>query len=196
MRPAPAPGVRLTIYRPADLSPASEERRFVISSWSSSYKASHFAGLITADDWAAVMHVQLGKILDRPTTRTLVAVSEDGRFLYGFIAGDTAGRQPVVHYVYVKDGFRSEAPKRDADGRWRSVRGAQREGPRYARGLLAALGVDPEGPFLYTCRTPVVSKIDHPSSGEPSKIPRATFCPAAARYTNYQEMNHHEQRQR
>lgn len=180
----------MTIYRPADLSPGSDERRFVISSWSSSYKASHFAGLITAEDWASVMHVQLGKILDRSTTRTLVAASDGRRpFLYGFIAGDTSGRQPVVHYVYVKDGYRSERA-RSPDGRFST----RREGPRYARGLFAALGVDPEGPFLYTCRTPVVSQLAHPSSSEPSKIPRATFCPAAARYTNYQEQ--HEQRQR
>lgn len=179
-------GDAVTIYRSADLSPGSDERRFVISSWSSSYKASHHAGLITSEDWAAVMHVQLGKIIDRPTTRTLVAVSDDRRrFLYGFIAGDTSGRLPVVHYVYVKDGFRSE-PR---DGR--------REGPRYARGLFAALGVDPEGRFLYTCNTPVVVEIGPPAwSGRPSKIPRATFRPAAARYTNYQEQQQHEQRQR
>lgn len=174
----------MTIYRPADLSPGSDERRFVISSWSSSYKASHFAGLITAEDWSSVMHVQLGKILDRPTTRTLVAVDPPS-FLYGFIAGDTAGRVPVVHFVYVKDGFRSE---RARDGK--------REGPRYARGLFAALDVDPEAPFLYTCKTPVVAEIGPPAwSGRTSKIPRATFRPAAARYTNYQE-HQHEQRQR
>jgi hypothetical protein len=172
----------VTVYRPADLSPGSDERRFVISSWSSSYKASHFAGLITAEDWAEVMHVQLGKILDRPTTRTLVAVSADRRpFLYGFIAGDTSGRLPLVHFAYVKDGFRSKRV------------GGRREGPRYARGLFAALGVDPEGLFLYTCRTPVVSQLSHPTSGEASKIPRATFCPAAGRYNNYQE-SQHEQR--
>lgn len=174
----------MTLYRPADLSPASDERRFVISSWSSSYKASHFAGLITSEDWADVMHIQLGKIIDRPTTRTLVAASDDGeRFLYGFICGDTSGRQPIVHYVYVKDGFRSER------------RGGKREGPRYARRLFATLGVDPGGPFLYTCRTPVVTQLIYPRGDGDSKIPRATFCPAAARYTNYQQ-EQHEQRQR
>lgn len=176
----------MTIYRPADLSPDSDERRFVISSWSSSYKASDFAGLITADDWAEVMHGQFGKILDRPTTRTLIAVDPPS-FLYGFIAGDTSGRLPIVHYVYVKDGFRSE-PTRDG----------KREGPRYARGLFAALGVDPRGRFLYTCRTPVVAVLaPRPSAGQAessqmSKIPRATFRPAAGRYTNYQEQ--HERR--
>lgn len=174
----------MTIYRPADLSSGSDERRFVLSSWSSSYKASHFAGLITAEDWAEVMHVQLGKILDRPTTRTLVAASADRHpFLYGFISGDTSGRLPIVHYVYVKDGYRSEP---SGDGR---------EGPRYARGLFAALGVDPEDPFLYTCKTPIVSVLGPPPwSRQASKIPRATFCPAAARYTNYQERQHEQRR--
>lgn len=175
----------MTIYRPADLSPGSDERRFVVSSWSSSYKASHHAGIITAEDWADVMHVQIGKIIDRPTTRVLVAASDDvPPFFYGFIAGDTASRIPVVHYVYIKDGFRSEHTA------------GRREGPRYARGLFAALGVDPEQRFIYTCNTPVVIEIGPPLwSGRPSKIPRAIFRPAAARYTNYQEQQH-EQRQR
>ncbi|MCA1833031.1 MAG: hypothetical protein ABR520_11215 [Mycobacteriales bacterium] len=181
----------MKVYGLADLSPGSDDRAFVIATWSSSYKSSHFAGMIAAEDWATVMHAQIGKLLDRPDTRTLVA--RGGRdFLYGFIAGDpdlrvtlsepAGGRRwvdveyvGVVHYVYVKDAFRSEA---HPDG--------SRGGPRIARGLLGALGIEPAQPFLYTCRTGVVARLQE-------KIPRARFAPAAARYTNYRD-HQHEQR--
>lgn len=155
----------MTLYRPADLRPGTDDRAFVISAWSSSYKHSHYAGLITAEDWAEVMHAQLGKILDRPNTRTVVAYDPPA-FLYGFAAGDTSGGTPIIHYVYVKD------PYRDAG---------------YARGLIAALGVDPTREFFYTCRNSLVSRLAH-------KIPFARFMPGAARYTNYQERDHHERR--
>lgn len=169
----------MTLYRPADLAPDSEERAFVISTWSSSYKGSHFAGLIASEDWPAIMHAQIGKLLDRPGTRTLgpgtrtlVACEPDG-FLYGFIAGDTSRRLPIVHYVYVKDPFR---------------------GAGYARGLFGALGVDPAQPFLYTCRTAIVSRIADKYPGGSNKIPHGKFVPAAARYTNYYHQESHGQR--
>lgn len=164
----------MTLYRPADLSPDADDRAFVTSTWSSSYKSSHFAGLIASEDWAAIMHVQIGKLLDRPTTRTIVACEPDG-FLYGFVAGDTSRRLPVVYYVYVKDPFRSQDE------------GGGRRGPRHARRLFEALGVDPAATFLYTSRTAIVARLT-------DKIPRATFAPAAARYTNYYHQESHGHR--
>jgi hypothetical protein len=155
----------VTVYRPADLAPDSDERAFVISTWASSYKHSHYAGLISAEDWAPVMHAQLGKLLDRPTTRAIVACAPPA-FLYGHIVGDTASAMPVIHYVYVKDPFREAG---------------------YARGLFGALGVNPARPFLYTCRTSMAARLA-------DKIPFARLTPAAARYTNYQEPRHGQRR--
>lgn len=172
----------MTLYRPADLAPDSEDRAFIISAWSSSYKSSHFAGLIASEDWPAIMHRQLGRILDWPGTTALVAGEPDG-FLYGFIAGDTSRRLPIVYYVYVKDPFRSQEEIAPSG----VVIEGRRSGPRYARGLFAALGVDPAQPFLYTCRTSVVSRIGDNYPGGTNKIPNAKFAPAAARYANYQE---------
>lgn len=153
----------MTLYRAADLAPDADERAFVISTWASSYKHSHFAGLVSSEDWAAVMHAQLGKLLDRPATRVFVACDAPA-FLYGHIVGDVSSVMPVVHYVYVKDPYREAG---------------------YARGLFAALGVDPTRPFIYTCRTSMVVRLT-------DKIPLGRFTPAAARYTNYQE--HHGKR--
>lgn len=165
------------LCRPADLSPGSDERQFVISAWSSSYKGSHFSGLITSEDWPTIMHVQIGKIIDRPATRTLVAAGPQD-FIYGFISGDPAARVPIVHYCYVKDAFRS-----------RDEGQGQRSGPRIARALFAALGVDPARSFLFTCRTADVAQLegrrDHAEPRLPSKIPGGRFVPAAARYVHY-----------
>lgn len=155
----------MTLYRDAD---SDSDRDFVIATWSSSYKAAHAAGIIASEDWPTVMHATLRKLLDRPGSRAIVAY-EPPDFLYGFIAGNTSGPLPVVHYVYVKEPYRS------------SLRGdGTRSGPRHARGLFRALGVDPEAPFLYTCRTQIVTRLGH-------KIRNAKFAPAAARYTNYQQ---------
>lgn len=157
----------MTLYRPMT---TTDDRRFVISAWSSSYKRSHSAGIIMADDWAGIMHHQLGKLIDRPNVRTIVAYGLPSS-LYGFICGETAHAMPVVHYVYVKDPYRSEL---HPDG--------ARTGPRHARGLFAELGVDPARPFLHTCRTFVCGELR-----DCNKIPLARFVPAAARYANYHE---------
>lgn len=157
----------MTLYRPMT---TADDRRFVISAWSSSYKRSHHAGLIDSEDWAGIMHVQIGKLIDRPTVRTIVAFGLPSS-LYAFICGDVSHRMPVVHYVYVKDPYRSEL---HPDG--------TRTGPRHARGLFAELGVNPDKPFLFTCHTFVCGELRHAR-----KIPLARFVPAAARYANYHE---------
>lgn len=159
----------MTIYREANL----DDRRFVIGTWASSYKNAHHAGMIASEDWPGVMHRQIEKLITRPLVRTIVAY-EPPDFLYGFICGDASKRVPVVFYVYVKGPYRSEETP---DG--------SRSGPRHARGLFTALGVDPARPFLYTCRTAVVSRLY-------GKIPLSKFVPAAARYTNNQERIDHE----
>lgn len=161
----------MTLYRPMT---TADDRRFVLSAWSSSYKRSHHAGLITSEDWTVIMHGQIGKIIDRPTTRTIIAYSPPDT-LVAFVSGDTSHVMPVVHYVYVKDPYRSElAP----DG--------NRSGPRHARALFRELGVDPLAKFLFTCRTYVCTELQ-------DKIPAARFTPAAARYTDYHE---HQERHR
>jgi GNAT superfamily N-acetyltransferase len=144
----------MTAYRealPADLP-------FAIGTWSSNYKNSHYAGIVQTEDWPDVMHAAIGKILARPTTRTIVAF-EPPAFLYGFIAGELADTMPVVHWIYVKSPYRKAG---------------------IARGLFAALGVDPAREFLYTCRTIACVRLA-------DKIPLARFTPGAARYANYLE---------
>lgn len=140
-----------------------EDRMFVIANWSSSFKHAHAAGMIHTDDWATVMHAQIGRVLDRPDARTIVAFENtDPAFTYGFICGDTAaGRTPTVFYVYVKEAFRKAF---------------------YARGLFAELGVDPTKPFDYVCKTAMVARLA-------MKIPHARWNPDIARFTERAERN-------
>lgn len=105
-------------FRAADLR--SPDRTFIVSTWSSSFKTAHAAGLIHTDDWATIMHAQIGKILDRADARAVIAFErDDPDFLYGWIAGDTAERPAVVWYVYVKEAYRRagyDGERRVGDG--------------------------------------------------------------------------------
>lgn len=136
-------------HRPA----TEEDRRFIIPAWSASYKDSHSAGMICSERWADVMHAEIRRVLDWPSTITLVAYEpKDPTFVYGFISGDPS--RSLVYYCYVKAAFRRHA---------------------FARGLFAAIGVDPGGHFTYGCRTAVTSRLA-------GKIPAARFDPSVARY--------------
>lgn len=137
--------------RPED----SPKCSLVVAMWSSSYKKSHYAGLIWHEDWAAIMHAQIPKLLERKEVRVLIAYEQDDPdFVYGFIAGDTSEATPVVYYVYVKESYRKHG---------------------IARRLFKALGVDPSKYFVYVCKTGIASTLAH-------KIPAARFNNLEARY--------------
>lgn len=141
-------------FRPANLD-AIEDRKFIISTWSSSFKKAHSAGLITSDDWPKVMHDQLGKILTRPGARSILAYEKQSpSFFYGWIAGDTSERTPCVYYVYVKEPYRRAG---------------------YAKQLFAELGVNPLDHFVFVCQTPWSIQLRE-------KIPRAKWNPNEVRY--------------
>lgn len=126
---------------------------FVVSAWSRAFKASPAAGVIADEDWPAIMHEQIRKVIARPGVRTIVAYDRDDPwFIYGFIAGDR--EQRIVHFAYVKQAFR---------------------GAGFARALLTELGVDPVRPFRFTYWMPIVARLG-------PKIPHASHDPNLARY--------------
>lgn len=158
-------------FRP--MQPVDE--RFVVESFCDSYRDAHAAGLVQWDDWHEVMRPQWRKVLARPGVEVTVAVfdgEEPGvADIAGWIAVETGylvattryeGRhrramrpapEPLVHYVYVKDGYRLSG---------------------IARGLFRAAGVDPALPFRHTCKTGVVTTLS-------SKVPYARWAPLIAR---------------
>lgn len=159
----------------------ADERAFVVSGWSSSYRLSPHAGLLPMHAYAAIMHPVIESILDHPTTRVLVAeapgdVDHEGRpFLYGFIAY----REPrYVYYAFVKSEFR---------------RGRSRFGLEsgYGRQLMTAAGIDPERAFEYACHTKFITDLRGRMVGgvqiTSNKLPHATFNPLPARFLHDEE---------
>lgn len=140
------------------------DRDFVISGWSASLRTSIHAGLISDTTWADVMHREIGAILDRPTTRTVVACEPgeldhlDREFLYGFAVARIG--EPYLYYCYVKAKFRH--------GKRRGMRRG------YGELLLDAVGIDPAQPFGYACRTPAAIRLA-------PRYPAATWDPFPAR---------------
>ncbi len=145
-----------------------QDRAFVVSMWSSSYRMSHSAGFISMGTWAEVMHREIKRIIDSPLVATTVAYSPSSPgepdHLYGFISyeEDDDIPNPYVFYTAVK------APYRRA----RSRLGLQ---SGIAEQLFAAAGIDPRRPFRYACETPYVMEMR-------AKIPRAEFDPIHGRY--------------
>lgn len=136
----------------------ADDRQFVISGWSSSFRTSDYSGMISNANYARVMHAEIGLIINRPTTSIVVAcepgeLDHQGReFLYGFIAVRTGGK-PYVYYCSVKERFRER---------------------RIARRLFAAVGIDPRLAFRYAYRTRFVDDLA-------SKIPEATHDAVSAK---------------
>jgi len=148
--------------RPADLS-NQDDRTFVRSTWSRAFKQSNDAGLIHTDDWALVMHRQFDRILDRPGARAIIACDrDDPTFLYGWIAGDTSGRDRVVFFTYVKEPYRRRG---------------------IGRALFLELGLDAHTPFTYVCRTPMT--LDRHLHLR-RRLPLARFNPHVVRYSKDQ----------
>lgn len=141
-------------FRPAG-GRDTEDRAFVVSTWSRSFKLSHSAGLISSESWPAVMHVELEKILERAGARTVIACAGDDRnSFYGWIAADTTARVPVLHYVYVKEPYRLAG---------------------IGRRLFAAIGIDPAQFFVYVCRGPSYGQLA-------SKFAHARYNPNEVRF--------------
>ncbi len=153
------------------------DRQFVISTWSSSYRMSPYAGMLSMETYADVMHREIARIIDHPTSCVLVAeepgeVDDKGRpFVYAFgafrngVHPAVLSRVPYVYYVYVK------APYRQGRKRLGMTTG-------YAALLLGAYGIDPARPFTYACRTSYCDTLA-------SKMPRAAFDHLPARYLEH-----------
>lgn len=133
----------------------TEDRAFVISTWSRSFKVCHSAGLISSESWPVVMHAELERILDRDGARVILATDKfDTDFFFGWIAADTSGAVPVLDYVYVKEPYRRRA---------------------VARRLFDAIGIDPTRYFVYVCRGPSFGQLA-------GKITHARYNPNEVRY--------------
>lgn len=141
-------------FRPA-AGHGTEDRAFVISTWSRSFKLSHSAGLISSESWPVVMHAELEKILERDGARVVIATDVGDRdFFFGWIAADTSGLVPVLLYAYVKEPYRRRG---------------------IARQLFTAIGIDPSHYFVYVCRGPSFGQLA-------GKLAHARYNPNEVRF--------------
>lgn len=158
----------MIVARPA----IADDRAFIVSGWSSSYRMSHDETTPMAL-YATQKHEEVSFYLDRCST--LVAHGELG-VLMGFIAYDpttyvaTVGRRRMtldgyVLYVYVAGPFRRRG---------------------IARRLFAAAGISPLQRFGYACRTQWSWELR-------SKIPHAEHEPKRARYEETTHGRHTDQ---
>lgn len=154
----------MTAYR----AMADEDRDFVVSGWSSSFRLSKYAGALTMERYADVMHGEIAAILARRDTRVLVAYEPgetiDGErpFLYGFLVERVGGPLPYVYYVFVKKFYRQGRERHGLD-------------LGHAAGLFAAAGIDPLAPFSYMFRTSWSDQLT-------TKIPLAEWDPIPGRF--------------
>lgn len=149
-------------HRDAD----ADDRNFIGSAWASSYRGSNTAGFTLAEDWYAHAIMTITKIRAQPDVRTVVAYEtsdpDRGADLYGFIVADTTPTEryaaPLVYYVFVKQAYRLMG---------------------IARGLFAAVGIDPAGRFDYVCSTPSVTDVER-------KISLAKWAPLRGRFPKHE----------
>jgi hypothetical protein len=168
--------------------------QFIIRTWIDSFKGSHGAGILSIHelavpcscgkpiryDFGAVMEVTLANLLQRPGLTTWVAHNPRERpphDLYGYLVSETepnvptyvrgadgesvlkveTSPEPLVHFVFVKRIYREMG---------------------IARALFHRAGIDPRAPYLYTCKTPNVSKLE-----KAGVMPNARWFPLSARFT-------------
>lgn len=145
-----------TAFRP--MLPRDE--RFVVSAWVMSLRDSDYAGIVDHEDWHRCMRPVVSKLLKRPDVVTMVAAKTDEpdptADIYGFlVAMPEPVSSPVVVYCYVKHAYRRLG---------------------LARGLFRAMGIDPDKPFRFACRTAAVAELY-----EARKIPCAKWDPMPVR---------------
>lgn len=156
--------MKLAFRAPAN----DDDRTFVVESMLENQRTSYSAGLVPMDDWFTSMRPHFTKLLARDGMRTVIAYeADDPEFLYGWMAADPTEQRvterdgsvrwwpALVLYVFVKANFRRAG---------------------IARRLFAAVGVDPEKPFLFSCNTRQASRLSH-------KTPLARFNPLAVRFS-------------
>ena len=159
---------------------------FVRGSWRDSHRMSHTAGPIPMDAYPHVYDALIKRLLEREGVFVVVMhsdqeappndvlgwacveegvraparVRENGQWVDRF----HELKQPLVHYVYVKQPFRLHG---------------------VARSLLTAAGVDTELPWIHTFSTAVVAKLRNKRTRAGLRWP-ATFDPRLARFPKHE----------
>lgn len=88
-------------------SPTADEFPLIFDSWARCWMKSPYAGCVRNCDWDQISRATASEIIDRPTTRVTVLVTEteDGsRRVAGYSVSEP--ERAIVHWIYVKRDFR------------------------------------------------------------------------------------------
>mgnify|MGYP000734099617 CR=1 FL=1 len=122
--------------------------RFIRHSWVESFRNSHYAGMVSMEDYFKVYHTVVKKIFGREGAHLLVAFNPPHPSqIFGFCCYETGFQLPLIHYIYVKEDFRRLPSKDDTF----------KEG--IATMLIKESGIDPKKHYYHTFKTGVWAKL-------------------------------------
>lgn len=89
-------------------TPTADELKFILDSWSSSYRKSRFAGTVPNNMWQEVARATATQLMSRLNCRTVVALvpslgisGERGR-----VMGYSIAEPGILHWIYTKKDYR------------------------------------------------------------------------------------------
>lgn len=90
-------------------TPTEDELKFILDSWSSSYRKSKYAGTVPNNMWQEVSRSSATQLMSRPKCRTVVALTPTGINIdapRGRIMGYSIAEPGIVHWIYTKKDYR------------------------------------------------------------------------------------------
>lgn len=92
-------------------SPNEDELKFILDSWSSSYRKSKFAGTVPNNLWQEVVRSTAVQLMARPNCRVIVALSPSPNPIAidasrGRVMGYSVSEPGILHWIYTKKDYR------------------------------------------------------------------------------------------
>lgn len=107
-------------------APTEDELKFILDSWSSSYRKSKWAGTVPNNLWQEVARSTAVQLMSRPSARTIVALSPvvgieewanvaianplfgdvPGKPIRGRVMGYSVSEPGILHWIYTKKDYR------------------------------------------------------------------------------------------
>jgi GNAT superfamily N-acetyltransferase len=94
-------------------TPTVDELKFILDSWSSSYRKSKYAGTVPNNHWEEISRATATQLMSRPRCRTIVALApsdtislDTGEAARGRVMGYSVAEPGILHWIYTKKDFR------------------------------------------------------------------------------------------
>jgi ribosomal protein S18 acetylase RimI-like enzyme len=112
--------------------PDADEFKFILDSWSNSFRKSPYAGCVPNNLWPSVSRSTITQLIARPSTEVKCALSPTSEGERGRVMGYFVAEPGVLHWLYVKKDFRrlgiGTKLLAEATKNWR---GCHQTSPRY-----------------------------------------------------------------